>query len=562
MIENSKHTGIFLSENDNVGCAKKNTAAIKRIAIVGGGITGWTVAAGLANGLRGLNIEIALIDNPSQTQIDLHTEATTPACIAFHRALGISECDLVMKTGASFLLATEFNAWSSAQQHYFMPFVDHGFMLNRIEFSQYAISHHLGGKRFNYDDYSLASVTAKAGRFCHPSAQSSSLFSTLDYGLALNTNAYAEYLSAFAVPMGVAHIQAQTDGAVVDESGNIKAIRLGSVDSTVNRNINSLWIDESGLLAADLFIDCSGITAALIEKTLQVEWLPLANVAPVSGKSPVTQVASSLQPLGADAAIPVARQLQPAAAGWIQTCTTQTHVGKNYFYHADFASDEQISVALNADLSAVNIHPLRTGRRATFWQNNCIAIGQAASNPDQLATGKLHLVQSAVLRLLSLFPAQADAVFNRAEYNRLTHLELDHIDDFHALHYQLAAVTDSDYWQSIARAQLSDRLLHKLELFKTRGLIPHYENETFSSGIWTSLLLGNGFWPQRCDPLVRTMDQVWINQNLEKMKTMMASAAGAMPMQADYLQAAREKMQLSGGEMKTGKNIKVGYAVA
>ena len=556
MIENSQHTGIFLSENDNVGCAKNNAAAIKRIAIVGGGITGWTVAAGLANGLRGLNIEIALIDHPAQTEIDLHTEATTPACVAFHRALGISELDLVMKTGASFLLATEFNAWSSAQQHYFMPFVDHGFMLNRIEFSQYAINHHLAGKSFNYDDYSLASVAAKAGRFCHPSAQSSSLFSTLDYGLALNTNAYTDYLSALAVPMGVTRIQAQTDGAMLDENGNIKAIRLCGADSTVNRNINPMWIDEAGSLAADLFIDCSGVAATLIETALHVKWLPLENVPPVSNASPLTHVLSSLRPLDTAAAIPVVRELQPAAAGWLQTCTTQTHIEKNYFYHADFASHEQTLAALGADLSAVKIHPLRTGRRATFWQNNCIAIGQAACNPDQLAAGKLHLAQSAVLRLLSLFPAQVDAVFNRAEYNRLAHLELDHIEDFHALHYQLALVPGADYWQTIARAQLSDRLLHKLELFKARGLIAHYENETFSAGIWASLLLGNGFWPQRCDPLVRSMDQTWIDQNLEKMKTMMKSAADAMPMHADYLQAARVKMHASIND------VNAGYAMA
>src|SRR6187402_496986 len=118
---------------------------IKRIAIVGGGMTGWTVAAALANGVRGMAIDIVLIDSSQQTETDLQCEATTPACVAFHQWLGIAEKEIVAGTGASFLLATQFNGWADRQQNYFMPFSDHGFMLNRIEFPQYAIGCYLRG---------------------------------------------------------------------------------------------------------------------------------------------------------------------------------------------------------------------------------------------------------------------------------------------------------------------------------------------------------------------------------------------------------------------------------
>jgi tryptophan halogenase len=139
-----------------------------------------------------------------------------------------------------------------------------------------------------------------------------------------------------------------------------------------------------------------------------------------------------------------------------------------------------------------------------------------------------------MLRLISLFPKQINAVFNPLEYNRLTHLEYDHIEDFHVLHYQLAN-HGTEYWQQVAKATLSDRLIYKLELFKDRGLVAFYEGETFSSGVWTSLLLGNGFWPHRHDPLVFSMDSEWIDQQLKKMKKMIHSAADAMPAQKDYL---------------------------
>lgn len=508
---------------------------IKRIAILGGGMTGWTVAAALANGLRGMDIEIALIDSPTQTELDLHSEASTPACVAFHQLLGISEQDLVMKTGASFLLATEFNGWADQQQQYFMPFNGHGFMLNRIEFSHYATSHYLGGKPLNYDDYSLSAIAAKMGRFCHPSMQEASLFSTLSYGLTLNTQAYAEYLSRLALDLGVTRINAEANTVKLEVDGNIDSISLVNI---LPGNCKD-WVNSDSALSADLFIDCSGITAQLIEKTLQVEWLPLTNQLPATpaatSRSPVTHVLSHAQPLPIGGAISGARELRTAAAGWVQKNTTQTHVEQQYFYHGDFVSREQACAGLGVDAAAAMVSQLRTGRRKNFWHNNCVSIGNSAANPDQLAAGKLHLVQSAVLRLLNLFPSHINATFNRAEYNRLTHLELDHIEDFHALHYQLAKTQATEYWQKISRIQLSDRLLHKLELFKRRGVIAFYEGETFPSCVWISLLLGNGFWPQRFDPLVQTMGSLWIVQQLDKMKKMMRSAADAMPTQAMYL---------------------------
>jgi len=502
-----------------------HSRAIKRVAILGGGMTGWTTAAALVNGLRGTDIEIALIDSPTQTEVDLHSEATTPACVAFHQLLGISEQDLLAKTGASFLLATKFSGWADQQQEYFMPFNGHGFMFNRIEFSQYAISQYLNGKPLNYDDYSLSSVAAKSGRFCHPSLKEQSLYSTLNYGLTLNTHNYMTYLRTLAEQLGVVAIRAEANAVKLDEQGYIESISMINIQTENNLT----WINRSNVLNADLFIDCTGITAQLIEKTLQVEWLPLTN------QSPVTHVVSHAQMLPAGSALPVARELRTATAGWIQKNTTQTHTEQQYFFHADFINNEQVCAELDVDPASAQSRFLRTGRRENFWYQNCIAIGKAACNPDQLAAGKLHLVQSAALRLLNLFPSQINSAFNRAEYNRLTHLELNHIEDFHALHYRLANTQVTDYWKKIARGPWSDRLLHKLELFKKRGVIAFYEGETFPPCVWASLLFGNGFWPQRYDPLIQSMDSQWIEQQLEKMKKMMRSAVEAMPTHSVYL---------------------------
>lgn len=501
-----------------------NDAGIKRIAIVGGGVTGWTVAAALAKGLRGLGINIVLIDTPGQSQVDLQCEAVTPTCIAFHQWLGLDEKDLLTTTGASFLLATQFNAWSDQQQHYFMPFSDHGFMLNRIEFPQYAIDRHLQGHSSNYDDYALAAVAARLGRFCHPSAQGASLLSTLNYGLTLNTHTYTNYLRAFARQLNVEHIIAGQSALQLGHDGYIESINLQDISNHTQFSA----LQNEGVVTADFYIDCTGAQGTLIEKALHVEWQTL------SQQLPLTHIVSHARPIPPTQALPSQRELLTGTAGWIQKLYSQTHTEQQYFYHTDFTSPEQACLSIGAEEN-VHIKALSTGRRASFWHKNCLAIGEAAGNLSVLSAGNVYLVQSAILRFLNLFPTQITAGFNTAEFNRLTHLEYDHLEDFHILHYHLAANRGTAYWQQIATTSRSDRLLHRLELFKKRGLIPAYEGEIFSAGVWTSLLLGNGFWPERANPLIRSMDSNWIVQQLEKMKTLMYTAAEAMPAQSIYL---------------------------
>jgi tryptophan halogenase len=498
-----------------------NSRAIKQIAVVGGGMTGWTVAAALVRGLRGLDIKIRILDNGHCPAADAPIETTTPACVAFHEWLGISEPHLMEATGASYILATRFNGWSHAQQNYFMPFGDHGFMLNRIDFTQYAARCYLCNGALDYDDYSLSAVAARAGKFCHPSNKNASIFSTLSYGLVLNPSEYTAYLRQFALSLGVEQTTADVTDITVDADGYIASLGL-------------LTNSEKSLLAADLFIDCTGIPGLLIERKLNVHWAALAGV---DGDKhyPVSHQLNLVQEVDSARELPVARDLETTSTGWLHKATSQTKSVRQYFYHHEYTSPAQIESAMGADYPVVQVQEVRTGRRKHFWNKNCVAIGHSAANPDVVSIGKLHLVQSAVLRLLSVFPARVDATFNSAEYNRLTHQELDHIEDFHALHYHLAGIRAGEYWQSIARATLSDRLTHKLELFRRQGIIPFYEGETFSAGVWSSLLLGNGYWPQACTPLVDHQDQAWVAQQLEKMKGMIVSAVAQMPSHADYL---------------------------
>lgn len=503
--------------------------SIKRIVILGSGMTGWTVAAGLVNGLQGLNIELIVVEDEDYTERDFYCEASTPSALAFHKLLGIREQDLIKQTGSSFKLATHYQQWAGISQNYHLPFSAHGFMLNRIEFPHYALSRHKQDQSLPYDNYALSAVAAKLGRFQHPSPEANSLYSTLDYGLHIPCKKYASYLQTYAQQLGVELITGKLTQVIKSPADDsIESIIVKSLSS--DNSVTNVTLDRK--IRADFFIDCSGSSARLITQEYGLAYIKseslLAN-ASVAIVTPVVDIGSPTT------------DLSVAPAGWRSKISTQQECESRYFFNTNYTNQEQAMQWLLNTLSdntsqlstQTNLHP--PGRRQLAWQKNCIAIGDSASYQEPLSIGKLHLVQSAVLRLLSLFPGVGDYAKNREEYNRLTEIEFEHIADFHALHYRFSHTVDSPFWRSAITTGVSERNQYRLNLFKQRGAVPFYENETISTSMWVSFLLGNHIIPSRNDPLVEAMDPLWVNTHLDNMKKMILEAAQAMPTQAQYL---------------------------
>ncbi len=518
--------------------------SIKRIVVLGGGMTGWTVAAGLANGLQGLNIELMVVEDENYNEQDRYCETSTPSVLAFHKLLGIKEQDLVAKAGASYKLATHYNQWASIRQDYYLPFSVHGFMLNRIEFPHYALCRHRQDQVLPYDDYALSAVAAKLGRFQHPSPEANSLYSTLNYGLNLPCKKYASYLQSYAQHLGVQVIA----GSLTQV---IKSPVNDAIESIVVKGLSpagsTAGATHERKISADFFIDCSGFSARLIAQEYGLAYIKNDSLLANASVAMVTPVADVGSP---------STTLNLAPAGWLANTVTQDASELRYFFNTNYTDQDQAMQWLLKDSATnyssstikvgghdysqyqISLHP--PGRREKSWQKNCVAIGESSGYLESFVVGKLHLVQSAVLRLLSLFPSLGDCSENRDEYNRLTEIEFEHISDFHALHYKFAntmdlLTKDSPFWRAANTAGISERNQYRLTLFKQRGTVPFYENETISTSMWTSFLLGNQLIPSRNDPLVDAMDPEWISNQLDKMKKLMLSAAQAMPTQAHYL---------------------------
>jgi len=489
---------------------------IRRIVIVGGGTAGWMTAAALANAMRG-NCRIDLVESDEIGTVGVG-EATIPPIKYFNQSLGIDENAFVAATGGSFKLGIEFVDWTRVGQRYFHPFGSFGAEFDSVPLYQHWLHARSLGEESSLTDHSMAWTAARRGRFERPVADRRRVQSTFDYAYHFDAGLYARFLREYAETRAVR----RTEGKVVDvdlhpESGFIERLTL----------------DTGATLDGDLFIDCSGFRGLLIEQTLHAgydnwqHWLPCDRAVAVGCE------------IGGEGLIPYTRATAHAA-GWQWRIPLQHRIGNGHVYCSQYISDDEATATLLAHLDGEALgepRPLRfvTGRRRASWYRNCVAIGLSAGFMEPLESTSIHLIQTAISRLLALFPDRDFDPLVVAEYNRISALEYERIRDFLILHYHAVQRSDAPLWRQTARMAIPDSLQRKLDHFRGHGRLLIEERELFQNPNWLAVLIGQEQWPARTDPLAAMRREIDAPGKLAGLRRVIAEAAEAMPGHADYI---------------------------
>jgi hypothetical protein len=466
------------------------SAGLRRVLVVGGGSAGWLTAGLLAAELGGEGgIEISLIESPDQPAIGVG-EGTWPSMRDTLRRIGVSEADLVRECDAAFKQGSRFLGWADGDttRGYYHPFtLPHGH--GEVDLVSAWLAHEAEGFA---DLVSAQPAICEAGRAPKQPG-------TPEYAAVAN---YAYHLDALKLgvllrrhcveQLGVRHVVDHVEAVESDAQGGIAALQTRA----------------SGLLAADLFIDCTGMRALLIGQHFGV---PLIDCRPwlFNDRALALQV-----PYAQDDAPVACHTIATAqSCGWIWDIGLPTRRGLGHvFSSADCSEDEACArllayagasgVPQAALSSAPRLLRLEPGYRQQAFVHNCVAVGLAAGFVEPLEASSLVLVELAARMLADQFPSDSDDLALLARrFNEAFRYRWQRVIDFLKLHYAVSKREDSDYWRRHRdQASWTDAL---------RECLPHWRrqppsrydlprgDEMFPSASYQYVLYGMGVRPQR-----------------------------------------------------------------
>jgi tryptophan halogenase len=181
--------------------------------------------------------------------------------------------------------------------------------------------------------------------------------------------------------------------------------------------------------------------------------------------------------------------------------------------------------------------PLRfvTGRRRKAWNKNVVSLGLASGFLEPLESTSIHLIQSGVTTLMSLFP---DRRFDQADidkYNALMREEYEHARDFIILHYHAGERDDSEFWRHVRATDIPDSLKARIDLFRSRGRVMGRHEDLFAHTSWVAVMLGQGITPQGHDPMADQIPASQMAARLAQIRTVIQSGVAAMPTHQQFI---------------------------
>ena len=450
------------------------------VTIVGGGTAGWMTAAALAK-LLPTRCNVRLVESEAIGIVGVG-EATLPHIRAFNERLGIDEADFMATTRATFKLGIEFVNWGRIGDSYIHPFGTFGRGSGEPDFHHYWLRLRQAGLEVpDLENYSLACMMARLGRFDLPARDPAELASTFGYAYQFDATLFAPYLRRLAEGLGVRRTEGRIVGVERDgETGDVTALTLESGEA----------------VGGDLFVDCSGFVSLLLGKALEEpfqdwsKWLPADR--------------ATAMPCRTETALTPYTGVIAMDSGWRWRIPLQHRTGNGYVYSSAFLSDDKAAEAL---VAAVEGEPIaeprvlrfKAGRRERSWVGNVVAVGLASGFLEPLESTSIYLIQAAITALVELFPDGPVSPVLRDEFNRLIDLEYDRIRDFLILHYHATERTDSDFWNYTRTMDIPDTLAEKLELFRRRGRVVRYREGVFLDASWIAVYLGQHVIPQGHD---------------------------------------------------------------
>ncbi len=507
---------------------------IRSIVIVGGGTAGWLSAcmiAARADPKIHNPIKVTLIEAPDIPPIGVG-EGTWPTMRRSLQRIGISEADFLRACDGSFKQGSRFDGWVNGDDgdHYFHPFTPPAV-------TDFQANNGSWGDSTSTSTKTFAETMSAQPRICAldlaPRQRAMPEFAgALNYAYHLDAGKLALLLASHAtVKLGVRHLKDKVVGIETAQNGDIAAVRT----------------NETGTIAGDLFIDCTGHAALLIGEHFGVPFIDRSHQL-FNDRALAVQV-----PVAPESAITSQTNATAHSAGWIWDIGLPTRRGIGCVYSSAHLDDDAAAATLRAylgktvpdasvrDLSFRQLS-FRSGHRARFWKRNCLAIGLAAGFLEPLEASAIVLIELSLNSLIDNFPTDRSVMDIRAKrFNELFRYRWDRIVDFLKLHY-IPSRRSEPYWRDHRSASsIPARLSELMELWRHQPPSPAdfvHAEEVFPAASHQYVLYGMG-WPAPAPGLIRADDASDAARMIAQSQQRGSILAASLPTNRAYLTALR-----------------------
>jgi len=501
---------------------------VRDIVIVGGGTAGWLSACVLAaSAAPGLSV--TLIESPDVSTIGVG-EGTWPTIRQTLARIGISEAEFLLACDASFKQGSRFDGWRDGTRgdHYYHPFVPP---------PESGSGDCVSLWRDRGVDQSFADFVGPQPGICAldlaPRQRAMPDYAgALNYAYHLDAGKLARLLARHATQrLGVRHISDHVTQATMADNGDVAAVQTRT----------------HGVIAGDLFIDCTGHAARLIDGCYGVPLIDRGNEL-FNDRALAVQV-----PVTSGSAIASQTTATAHAAGWTWDIGLPTRRGIGCVYSSAHIRDTDAEATLDAylrtragtSLDAVlpRLLSFRSGHRERFWERNCLAIGQAVGFLEPLEASAIVMIELSLDALVKNFPRDRTAMDVQARrFNTLFRYRWDRIVEFLKLHYILSH-REEPYWRAHREAaSIPARLADLLEVWKHQPPstfdFPQVD-EVFPAASYQYVLYGMGFAPPAPGSM-KTSDGAMAEQAVKQATARARGLAAGLPTNRAYLDALRE----------------------
>jgi len=428
---------------------------IKNIVIAGGGTAGWSTAAILSS-LNNINITVL---DPSDIPTIGVGESTLPHIHKAHQKMGFDifrKQEWLDSVDGTVKLTIEFADFYKKDSLWVHPFFD-AYGIDR-QFLTNTLIYGVGDVYDLQEDFMFANTSAGRRRkrgFIDSSHWFKNSGCTSEAAFHINAVLYAKRLKE-----------------LTSERSNVTVLNdsIGLINHAQDGSIESVRLKSGVTLSADMFVDCTG-SRALLLNAVEEPWISANNQLFVDGAWLV-----QLPHIDKNIQLRNTTYCHALSSGWVFNIPLQSRIGTGYIFSSAHQTDEaaaqefanHLSTMYGYDKEKLSFKRLRfpTGYRKRQWVKNVIGIGMSSFFCEPLESTAIAMANSTALCLReALINQHVDLDLLRTRLNNSQHELALSVLDFVEMHYTLTEREDSNFWQDYKNKPLTDFQTQWLDLY-------------------------------------------------------------------------------------------------